>query len=145
MGNWSDYLWAQLGAMAGAALGLIPAVGLGIVALLPAGVMDAEGGLGEEDWYLFLVSTAAVLLVTAVSAWFCNLVLRKRSIPAARETAVVLAVLVMTVYLAAAYSSTTAYQSDLFPVAAAIAAISPMAARAIVAMKKYRDVQTKRC
>src|SRR3990170_252970 len=98
MGRWSDYLRTQLGAMAGATVGLVAAVGLGIVALLPAGVMDAEGGLGEEDWYLFLVSTVA-------SAWACKLMLQKRSIPAARQTALVLAALLMAIYLGAAYSS----------------------------------------
>lgn len=118
------YVWAQVGAVGGAIAAGIPAGAAWIAAIGP--FLFEEW---SEGWYFVFVTGAALTLVIAGSAFGCRFALRRKALPAAERTALLLAILLGVLYMIALWSSDTELQSDLLPYLAAGAPFMPLVAR----------------
>jgi hypothetical protein len=116
------YLWAELGALGGAVVTGVPAGVAWGGAILPF-LFSADG------WYLVMVSGLALAVAAAGAAFGCRWALRRKGLPAAERTAVVLAALLTLLYLIGLWSSDTWLQSDLLPYLTAVAPLTPLSAR----------------
>jgi hypothetical protein len=116
------YLWAELGALAGAVIAGIPAVVAGGAAIGPV-IMEVDG------WYLVLVIGLVLGAIGVGSAFGCRFALRRKALDLPDRTAFLLAVLLGALYLVALWSSDTWLQSDLLPYLGIAAPFMPLVAR----------------
>lgn len=136
MAKWSELGWTELGAVVGGLVGLVPAAALATIAVMQGGgFMSSEEPPGGEDLFLFGISSIAAAIVVAASAFSCAWTLSKRGLHRARETAILLSMILAVIYLSAAYSTTTSFQSDLYPWAIAATFLAPVVARALVNLR----------
>lgn len=118
----SGYLWTEIGAVLGAVAAGIPAAIGWVAAVFPV-LFSSDG------WYLVFVTGVALAIVIVGSALGCRFALRRRRLPAADRTAMLLAILLTILYALGFWSSGTELQSDLLPYLAASAPVMPLVAR----------------
>lgn len=116
------YVWAEVGALAGAIATGIPA-GLAWAAAVAPFLFSSDG------WYLVASTAVALALVIVGSAFGCRFLLRRRNLPEADRTALILGLLLAALYAIGFWSSDTELQSDLLPYLTALAPLMPLVAR----------------
>lgn len=133
----SGYLWTEIGAVLGAVVAGIPAVIAWAVAVFPV-LFSSDG------WYLVFVTGVALAIVIVGSALGCRFALRRRGLPAADRTSLLLAMLLAVLYVVGFWSSDTELQSDLFPYLTALAPLMPLVARWLAVPRSHERTPASR-
>lgn len=124
-GRARGYLAAEVGALVGAIAGGVPGLAVALAIIAPR--MFEE----TEDFIFLAASAIAALCATVGASVGCARGLSFRGYDAARKTAGVLAALLTLDFVLVAYSSSTSWQSDLYPPGIAAAVVAPLVARAV--------------
>ena len=128
----SGYVAAQVGALLGAALGVVVAFGAFQVFVMPS--------LFQEDSPVMIWLVGSAVVCATAAAVGCAIALRLRNHHTAHMTAVLLIVMLL-VNVAAMTWSDLALQSALHPYLLVLALVSPLIARA-VALRVRRGEST---